>query len=99
LAHAANIYAVQSLARQISLHTNLSYIGASGVARSATTHAVYGSAGLDVAAKNNLVLSVSYSLVSQTLANISLSGSNVHRSVITAGMSYYMPSVRSEKNR
>ena len=93
----ANLYFVQALPGRMTIHANSSYIRGSSLANSLTNTA-YGAVGLDLALQSNLVLSANYFAVSQKF-NTSLSIVNVHRSTISLGINYYLPSIRHENSR
>src|SRR5262249_8590020 len=89
----ATVYVVQSLSRRMSIHANAAYFRGGALLGSALANSKYGGAGLDVVIQNNLVVSTNYFLTSQSLANVALAGTNLHRSTAMVGINYYLPSV------
>jgi hypothetical protein len=90
----ANIYAVQKLTRRISIHANGALNrGTSGTGASIANSA-YGGASVDVVLQRNLVLTGTYSFISQSFTNVLLPNATNHRTSTAVSLHYFLPSVR-----
>src|SRR5262249_3676517 len=94
LGDTATIDAVQSLSRRVSVYVNASYARGSTLLTSSLADTLYGGGGIDIALRNNLVVSMNYVLTSQKLMNVSLPDSSLHRHTATVGLNYFLPSFR-----
>jgi hypothetical protein len=92
----ANIYVVQSLSRQVIIYARASYFRGAALVSSSVADTVYGGAGLEIALQKNFAVSASYYLTSQRVVNVSVPGTNVNRYSAAVGLTYYLPSFRSE---
>jgi hypothetical protein len=64
---------------------------------SGNAHSLYGGTGIDFLPQKNLVLTMNYFRVSQRITDPSFHQPDVRRDTFSAGVTYYLPSLRGER--
>jgi hypothetical protein len=96
----ANLSFLYRLSSSVNVHANSAYIRGSALGGPASiAHSTFGGAGLDYMPQRNLVISTNYFLLSQKILDVSFQQPTLHRYTVSAGITYYLPSIHPEKNR